>query len=268
MGHGEESCFPVSPLTIHSSRTRFVASFKRVVVPLQQLTDSCVAGRLNSSVRPLGAVQRFGGSFVVVARSLRLVFGSSRWFDRRTSGSSRAVASGLRFGVRVPTSRRRDCSSVVGSSGRRSGSRGAANASCRTWLSSVTGGLTIHSSRTRFVASFKCVVVPLHQLSDQQVAGRLNSSVRPHKAVQRFGGVGVDLAPQLRRIFGSSRWLGRRASWGFRAVASRLRFVIPMGEDCGGVTVLIESSSRRRSGCRGAARASHQAPLPSARTAA
>ena len=40
-------------------------------------------------------------------------------------------------------------------------------------------GLTIHSSRTRFVASFKCVVVPLPQLTDQQVAGRLNSGVRP-----------------------------------------------------------------------------------------
>ena len=42
--------------------------------------------------------------------------------------------------------------------------------------------LTIHSSRTRFITWLKCVVVPLTQLSDQQVAGRLNSGVRPHKA--------------------------------------------------------------------------------------
>ncbi len=38
--------------------------------------------------------------------------------------------------------------------------------------------LTIHSSRTRFVASFKGVVVPLHALTGWRVAGRLNSGVR------------------------------------------------------------------------------------------
>ena len=45
-------------------------------------------------------------------------------------------------------------------------------------------GLTIHSSRTRFVTWFKCVVVQPQQLTGLHVAGRLNSGVRPHKAVQ------------------------------------------------------------------------------------
>ena len=49
---------------------------------------------------------------------------------------------------------------------------------CCTYVVNL-GGLTIHSSRTRFVASFKCVVVPLQPLTDWQVAGRLNSGVRP-----------------------------------------------------------------------------------------
>ena len=48
--------------------------------------------------------------------------------------------------------------------------------------------LTIHSSRTRFVASFKGVVVPLQQLTGRRVAGRLNSGVRPHKAVKGLAG--------------------------------------------------------------------------------
>ena len=106
-------------LTIHSSRNHFVV-------------------RLNSGVRPHKAVQRFGGFGVVVAPLLRRVFGSRRWLGDRASGSFHVAASGLRFGVRVPTLQGRDCSLLVGSSGHRSGSRGAASASRRAQLSSAT----------------------------------------------------------------------------------------------------------------------------------
>ena len=51
----------------------------------------------------------------------------------------------------------------------------------RSWpiARSLGCGLTIHSSRTRFVAWFKCVVVRFLPLTGWHVAGRLNSSVRP-----------------------------------------------------------------------------------------
>ena len=68
---------------------------------------------------------------------------------------------------------------MVGSSGRRYGSRGAARAIHRRFIGVGQGcALTIHSSRTRFVTWLKCVVVPLQQLTDSYVAGRLNSGVR------------------------------------------------------------------------------------------
>ena len=47
---GALACCYICHLTIHSSRTRFVASFKRAVVRLHPLTDQHVAGRLNSGV--------------------------------------------------------------------------------------------------------------------------------------------------------------------------------------------------------------------------
>ena len=126
-------------LTIHSSRTRFVAWFKCVAVPLPQLTDQQVAGRLNSGVRPHKAVQHVwrhrrcccstasaGFWFVAAARS-------SRFGEFPCS----CVEPALR-GFVVATSRRRDCSSVVGSSGRRYGYRGAASASLAVRLASAS----------------------------------------------------------------------------------------------------------------------------------
>ena len=44
--------------------------------------------------------------------------------------------------------------------------------------------LTIHSSRTRFVASFNCVVAALPFTAGSRVAGRLNSSVRPQMTIR------------------------------------------------------------------------------------
>ena len=83
-------------------------------------------------------MQRFGGFGVDVALPLRPAFGSQRWLGHRASGSFHVVASRLRFEVRVPTLQRRDCSLLVGSSGRRYGFRGAASASRRASLSLAT----------------------------------------------------------------------------------------------------------------------------------
>ena len=63
--------------------------------------------------------------------------------------------------------------------------------------------LTVHSSRTRIAASFKCLVGGVVSAPDSRVAGRLNSSVRPLKAmnpilteVRRIGGDPADAAWQ------------------------------------------------------------------------
>ena len=66
-------------------------------------------------------------------------------------------------------------------------------------------GLTIHSSRTRFVASFKCIVVPLQQLTGWHVAGRLNSSVRRLKSCESR----------------AAHWCGRIAACGSAVQATR-----------------------------------------------
>ena len=140
---------------------------------------------------------------------------------------------------------------------RRSGYRGATSASPRHCCVVAQGcALTIHSSRTRFGAWLRCVVVPLPQLTDQQVAGRLNSGVRPHKASAKVW--------RHQRIYRSTASPG---SW-FSAVAcltgwqsscvvtTGLRFVVPMLGDCSVVTVLSDSSSGPRYDQRGAASAS------------
>ena len=81
---------------------------------------------------------------------------------------------------------------------RRYGCRDAASASQGHFIGfGYNSCLTIRSSRTRFVTRLKCVVVPLPQLTDQQVAGRLNSGVRPHKA-----------SAKVWRLF-ALFWLGR-----------------------------------------------------------
>ena len=96
--------------------------------------------------------------------------------------------------------------------------------------------LTIHSSRPRFVASFERVVVRFHSPTGLHVAGRLNSSVRPHRA-------GAKVWRQFRCCgsvasagFGSCRWLGRRAPGSSHVAASGLRFRVRvptlLGRDC------------------------------------
>ena len=125
-------------------------------------------------------------------------------------------------------------------------------------------GLTIRSSRTRFVTWFKCFVVPLPHLTGSYVAGRLNSGVRPHKAgtgVWRHQGCCSVIVPAcfwFAALCCSTAW---RSSC---VVVSRLRFVAPMLGDRGAVTVLSESSPGRRYSQRGAASASHATSLASA----
>ena len=124
-------------------------------------------------------MQRCGGIGAVVASTLRQALGSQRWRRGRASWSSNVVASGLRWAVHgpnLPAPRQILTGRFVTAQVRLSRCSRR-----KPWRFTVVGyncGLTIHSSRTRFVASFKCVVVPLQPLTDQQVAGRLNSSVR------------------------------------------------------------------------------------------
>ena len=128
-------------------------------------------------------MHRFGSNGAVIVPQLRQVLGSLRWPARRSSWSFFVVASRLRFVIPMG----KDCGSVTvlseSSSQRRTGCRGAASASQGHFIGfGYNSCLTIRSSRTRFVTQLKCVVVPLPQLTDSQVAGRLNSGVRPHKA--------------------------------------------------------------------------------------
>ena len=175
IGLGYNSC-----LTIRSSRTRFVTRLKCVVVPLPQLTDSQVAGRLNSGVRPHKASAKVwrhrrcccstasvGFLFVALARSSRVVeFSCSCAAPALREFRSRGITAPSFFLLRV----RRGAGTVLGVLQAQAVKLHFRRHSC---------ALTIHSSRTRFVAWLKCVVVPLPQLTDQHVAGRLNSSVRP-----------------------------------------------------------------------------------------
>ena len=117
------------------------ASLLGSIVSLVHCSNSPISTLRVGLIQALGRterVQRFGGFGVVVAPLLRRVFGSRRWLGDRASGSSHAVASGLRFGVRVPTLQCRDCSLLVGSSGRRYGYRGAAGASLAVRLASAS----------------------------------------------------------------------------------------------------------------------------------
>ena len=131
---------------------------------------------------------------------------------------------------------------MVGSSGRRYVSRGAARAIHRRFIGVGQGcALTIHSSRTRFFAWLKCVVVPLPQLTDQQVAGRLNSSVRPRTShdlsnphfcrVRKFPGGRwhrrLEHLPHLNASASSGRRFSRRSPRGF------LRHVLGTCRACG-----------------------------------
>ena len=112
---------------------------------------------------------------------------------------------------------------LAGSSRRRYGCRRAPGSSSRArWFVAQRCGLTIHLSRTRFVAWLKCVAVPLSPLTDQQVAGRLNSGVRPLGATT-IGGYAARLTQSLRLALGSQRWSGRRTPGSSRVVPSRLR---------------------------------------------
>ena len=129
---------PACGLTIHSSRSRISASPISAVVAVVSASYCYVAARLNSSVRPLKAAHKTVCCSAVVAPPLRRVLGSRHWLVRRASGVSvqlrRACASEFIFS----TLQRRDCSLVVGSSGRRYGSRGSAKASRRAQLCSAT----------------------------------------------------------------------------------------------------------------------------------
>ena len=155
------------------------------------------------------------------------------------------------------------------SSRRRTGCRGAASASQGHFIGfGYNSCLTIRSSRTRFVTWLKCVVVPLQQLTDQHVAGRLNSGVSPQTAVQRVVGFGAAVARSLRLVL--LRGVGRFIATGqflCRCIVPALhapRLQHPQRREGLGV----ESSSVRRYGCRRAPGSSRQAAVSSATTAA
>lgn len=75
--------------------------------------------------------------------------------------------------------------------------------------------MTIHSSQTRFVAWFKCVDVPLQQLADQQVAGRIHPGagrgqdmspfVKTYLILAGFAG-SLGAALHIAIIFGGPDW--------------------------------------------------------------
>ncbi len=187
-------------LTIHSSRTRFVPSFKCVVAPLHPLTGQQVAGRLNSGVSRGRKAFLYG----VALRSQLLGLWAARYNTRlrqhhvcaaRSSGSwsSRVVArTGKFIGLHAlrptkvlalwsasPWLRLFKASPPIGAAAVQFPR--APGFQCMVVAVSLRlfscGCLTIHSSRTRFFASLKCVagVIPFHP--GPHVAGRLNSSV-------------------------------------------------------------------------------------------
>jgi len=129
-------------------------------------------------------VQRFGGVGVVVSPLLRQVFVSRRRRACLASWSSQVAASRLRFVV--PQSNIAATWLVLVGGYVAAQVRLSACSRRKPSRFTVVGyncGLTIHSSRTRFVAWLKCVVVPLSQLTDWHVAGRLNSGVRPQETL-------------------------------------------------------------------------------------
>ena len=158
MLHGRAVAVVVSSLskcalTIHSSRTRPCLGSNVSLGVVALPPDLQVAGRLNSGVRPLSAVQRFGSFCVVVARSLRLVLVRCAGWLVVLRGVPVQLRSACASCSTVPTLQHRGRLGVESSSERRSGYRGAAGASRRARRVVVCcGGLTIHSSRNPIAA--------------------------------------------------------------------------------------------------------------------